>query len=170
MNRPTKRDHIFALVIIALGLLLDQAAKLLAVKYLRPIGTYVIFEGVFQLSYRENTGASFSILSGRTWFLAVFTCVVIVALGWIVFAGKVRRGTAYYSLAAIMCGGAGNLIDRVCRGYVVDMFDFCLIDFAVFNVADIFVTCGAVVFIIYYIVKKGEVFIWRSSQAKQTRD
>ena len=67
-------------------------------------------------------------------------------------------------------GGIGNLIDRFNYEFVVDMFDFTLINFAVFNVADIFVTCGSILFLIIFLFTKGEVIDLESRKKKDIPD
>ena len=76
---------------------------------------------------------------------------------YVLLRGLVRSPWGRVALVFALSGGLGNLIDRVFRGFVVDMFDFYLIDFAVFNVADIFVCCGCALFVLVFIITKGEV-------------
>lgn len=149
------------LSIFICGIALDQLVKRLAVLFLKPIGDYIIIEGVFRLSYTENTGAAFSMLEGKTLFFIILTSLIILAIAFLLITNRVDGALARYSLVLIATGGAGNLIDRIVYGYVVDMFDFYLINFAIFNVADIFVTCATVLFIISFILKKGDVIIWK---------
>ncbi len=130
---------------------LDQITKLWAVKSLRPVGEIPIIEGVFNLRYVENTGAAFSILQGKTFLLTVIPIVACVVMIYILAAGKIRSRLGTWGITLIFSGALGNLIDRIFRGAVVDMFDFELINFPVFNVADICVTIGAVLFFIYAI-------------------
>ena len=133
---------------------LDQLVKYLSVVFLKPIDTFPIIRNVFHLTYCENTGAAFSMLSGARIFFIVITAVFIMLLVWLIYSDRVQNVGAAYTMAIISAGGIGNLIDRILNGYVVDMFDFRLINFAIFNVADIAVTCGAAAFLIIYIVKK----------------
>ncbi len=130
---------------------LDQITKLWAVKSLRPVGEIPIIEGVFNLRYVENTGAAFSILQGKTFLLTVIPIVACAVMIYILAAGKMRSRLGTWGVTLIFSGALGNLIDRIFRGAVVDMFDFELINFPVFNVADICVTVGAVLFFIYAI-------------------
>ena len=148
------------ILLISAGLLLDQISKLWSVAALKPIRTMVILKNVLSLTYRENTGAAFSILENHTEFLTAITIIVTLAIVFIVVSGKIKNSVAEYSLLFIAIGGIGNCIDRVFTGHVVDMFEFTFINFAVFNVADIFVTCGSVLFIIIFIVTKGDIFRW----------
>lgn len=147
-------------LIFAAGLLLDQITKYWVVAELKPIRTFVLIKNVLSLTYRENTGAAFSILEGHTEFLTIITLFVTIALLFVVFSGKIKNIFAVYSLLFIAIGGIGNCIDRIFSGFVVDMFEFTFIDFAVFNVADIFVTCGSLLFICIFIFTKGDIFRW----------
>jgi signal peptidase II len=76
---------------------------------------------------------------------------------WLLLSERVMNKVAEYCVLFISMGGLGNLIDRFNYEFVVDMFDFTLINFAVFNVADIYVTCGSILFLIIFLFTKGEV-------------
>lgn len=145
-------------ILCALGLVADQLTKFWAYTKLRPIGQIRLWDGVFHLTYRENTGAAFSILEGKIWFFSVVTGIIIVLICIVLGKGMLKNTVAEYSLLFVGIGGLGNLIDRIMRGFVVDMFDFTLINFAVFNVADIFITCGCALFICVFLFKKGDIF------------
>ncbi len=136
-------DLLLVLTVLA-GILLDQLTKHLAVRYLLPIDTKPLWQGVLHLTYVENRGAAFGMLASSRWvFMIVSTAAILALLVWFLFFTKkpTYLGTAAISL--IVSGGIGNMIDRVAVGYVVDFIDFRLINFAVFNVADIFVCVGA---------------------------
>lgn len=134
---------------IAVLVSLDQIIKLLVIKYLEPIGSLPLIDGFIQLNYAENTGAAFGSFSGYTWILSVFTLAVIVVGLVYLLKGKVKFGVEYVCITLILAGGLGNLIDRISRGFVVDYIEPLFIDFAIFNFADILVTCSAVVLIIW---------------------
>ena len=131
--------------------LLDQAAKFFAAGLLQSVDTVPILSGIFQLTYVENSGAGFGVFSDYTWLLTVLTLIIIVlAVSYVVF--KRPNNTILLTALTFMIGGAvGNLIDRIRLGYVIDFFDFTLINFPVFNIADCFITIGAVVFAVYII-------------------
>ncbi len=143
--------QVITVMSIAVLVSLDQIIKLLVIKYLEPIGSLPLIDGFIQLNYAENTGAAFGSFSGYTWILSVFTLVVIVAGLVYILRGKVKFGVEYVCIALILAGGLGNLIDRISRGFVVDYIEPLFIDFAIFNFADILVTCSAVVLIIWMI-------------------
>lgn len=102
----------------------------------------------FKLTYIENTGAAFSMMSGHRVFLVV---VPLIAIGAGLFYLHKHRGehwSLYTAWAMIIGGGIGNLIDRTVFGSVTDMFDFSIFP-PIFNVADIGVTVGCVLFVLY---------------------
>ena len=135
--------RIVALLIIAVGIFLDQMTKFLAVTHLKGSNPFVLIDGVFQFAYQENPGAAFGILSNDRWVFLVISTIAIIAILFYVFYKKNMPTLWIVSLSLIVSGGIGNMIDRLALGYVVDFLDFCLINFAVFNVADSFVTVGA---------------------------
>ncbi len=153
--------HLVYFIITLVAVILDIVSKYLTVEYLKPVGTYKLIDGVFQLTYRENTGAAFSILEGKRIFFLIITTVLVLFIAYLLCANIVQNRIACYALSAIVGGGIGNMIDRAVNGYVVDMFDFCLINFAVFNVADIFITCGSILFLAIYIFSKGDILKWK---------
>jgi signal peptidase II len=128
---------------------LDQLVKYGAVTDLSTMATYPLWPNVFHLTYTENRGVSFSLFNGHVPVITVVTAVMLVVLLWLLYKyGKVDRSFRI-SLIYIIGGALGNLIDRVCRGFVVDMFDFRLINFAIFNVADCFIVIGVIMLMIY---------------------
>lgn len=141
--------QVITVMSIAVLVSLDQIIKLLVIKYLEPIGSLPLIDGFIQLNYAENTGAAFGSFSGYTWILSIFTLMVIVAGLVYILKGKVKFGVEYVCITLILAGGLGNLIDRISRGFVVDYIEPLFIDFAIFNFADILVTCSAVVLIIW---------------------
>lgn len=138
-----------ALLMSAVLVGIDQILKVLAIEYLKPVGSYPIIPDIFHLTYVENRGAAFGMMAGQKWFLIWVTAIVILAAVIAIMAGKIKNTTVLFSVATIIGGGVGNLIDRVYRGYVVDYVHLKIIDFAVFNFADICVTVGTVILLIY---------------------
>ncbi len=146
------------------GLLLiipDQLTKMLAVERLRGMPAVPVIPNVLELLYVENRGAAFGILNGKQWVFYIITAVVL--LGILLFVGMLPKERKYLP-AGLVCllifGGAiGNFIDRVRQAYVVDFIYFKPIDFPVFNVADIFVTCGCLFMVVLFLfVYKDEDF------------
>ncbi|MEX1308358.1 MAG: signal peptidase II [Eubacteriales bacterium] len=137
---------IIQLLIVLFAVALDRLSKIWLLDFLNANnGYHVLWPKVFSLTTVENTGAAFGMLKGGRWFFIVVTLVVLVAL--IVFLIISRKKTSWLfkiSTALIIGGAIGNLIDRIDTGVVLDFFYFELINFAVFNVADSFVTIGAI--------------------------
>ena len=134
----------------------DQITKALAVAYLKPVATVPIIQDVLHLTYRENTGAAFSILDGFRWgfvILAVIVCGVVV---YINAARKIDSKLFYTASILVVSGAIGNVIDRIATGSVVDFVDFRLINFAVFNFADICLTVGVALLFIYFLFFYGK--------------
>ncbi len=99
--------------------------------------------GVFDFRYTENTGAAWSILSGKTVLLSIFTGVLLLGLLFLLFKGVFRQPLEWISIVLIIGGGLGNLIDRIFRGYVIDFIHTLFMNFPVFNFADCCVCVGA---------------------------
>lgn len=137
--------QVITLIIIAAFVAIDQIIKLLVIEHLEPIGSLTLIDGFIQLNYAENTGAAFGSFSGKTSLLSVFTLVVIIAGIVYLMVKKRKIDVEYICITLILSGGIGNLVDRVFRGYVVDYIEFLFVDFAIFNFADILVTCSCFV-------------------------
>lgn len=128
---------------------LDQAAKLFAAGLLQGVDTVPLWNKVFHLTYVENRGAGWGMFSDHTWLLTVATIIVVVAVVGYVVAKKPKNPLLLTAFTFMIGGAVGNLVDRVRQGFVIDFFDFTLINFPVFNVADCFITVGAIAFVIY---------------------
>ena len=142
-------QFIFYCLFAAAIVVADQISKYLVVQYI-PLRADVDFiPGLASLTHVHNTGAAFSMLSGMRWlFVVIF--VVITALVLLEYFKKPMPFNKFerWCIAAIYGGGLGNVIDRVRLGHVVDMIDLDFMEFAVFNVADCFITCGCITLIV----------------------
>lgn len=149
-------------IIFILGLIilvaLDQITKWLVVVKLKPIHDIPIIEGIFHLTYVENRGAAFGIFQGKHLFFIVITLIVIT--GVTVYYYKLPKEKKYYwmrfSLILLVSGAIGNLIDRIRLNYVIDFLYFKLIDFPVFNIADICVVIGVSILSIFILLVPDE--------------
>lgn len=154
---------VVALAATVLLILLDQYTKSLAVAILKPNGPWVIIDGIFELQYLENNGAAFGMFQNMQW---VFVIMAVVILGFAVYCffrmPFTKRFTYLRILCVTICAGAiGNVIDRVTRGFVVDFFYFSLIDFPIFNVADIYITVSFVILmLLIFFYYKEEDFLF----------
>lgn len=144
-----RRLALFALVAAAV-VALDQLSKVAARSALVPGDPVTLVPGVMDLSLVYNTGAAFSLGEGGGPLFVLLAAAMLVAglvVAW-------RRADVplplLLAVAAVAGGGVGNAIDRVALGAVTDFFKTTFVDFAVFNVADIFVTCGVVLAVVLY--------------------
>ena len=142
---------ILCIIVMVLTIAVDQATKLLTLQYLTDAPMRLIPE-VLHLTYVENKGAAFGMLADQRWVFIVISTVAIVALVAYLFIKKPTDKLLCISLALIAGGGIGNMIDRIFRGFVVDMIDVTLINFYVFNVADSAVCIGCGLLILYMIL------------------
>ncbi len=140
----------YAVMGAAWVVIIDQWVKMLITWTLEPGETAELLPGLLRLQRVHNYGAAWSSLSGARWLLIGVTAVGLGVIIWLLNA-IVRHPLGIWSLWLVVGGGIGNLIDRVRLGYVVDMFATEFMDFPVFNVADIFVTCGTAAAAIYYL-------------------
>ena len=151
---------IASILFVILLVVLDQASKiyLTLVNKTSPIDLEVI-RGFFRITYTCNDGASFSILKGKRVFFIIMTIVVVCLIVYYLLKNKVYW-VEKYSLLLIISGAVGNLIDRIMYGYVIDFLYFIIFgyDFPVFNIADSFITIGAIGLIIsiLFLNKEGE--------------
>ena len=130
----------------------DQITKYLVVANIPLYGSLPFVPGIMQLTYVRNTGAAFSMLEGQQWIFALCFAVLTVLL-FVEYFKKPLPFTKLerWCIAAVYGGGLGNVIDRVFRGYVVDMLETKFMDFPVFNVADCFITCGCILLLVHII-------------------
>ena len=127
----------------------DQFTKYLTVAKI-PLWTDVpVLDQIFHFTYVQNDGAAFSMLKGQQWLFAVLFAVLTAAIVFDFWKKKMPFTTfERWCIVAIWAGGLGNMIDRVRFGYVVDMVEVEFMNFAVFNVADCFITCGCIALMI----------------------
>lgn len=168
------------LVILLLSVLvlvaLDQWTKHLAVLYLKDQEPIVLIKGVFELRYLENRGAAFGMFKNQRIVFLVLTTVIMAVLLYVY--GRIPKERRYLPMKVlcivILSGAVGNMIDRCLQGYVVDFLYFSLIDFPIFNVADIYVTVSAFVFLAFYVFyykeEEFEFLSWKKKSDKQVSD
>ena len=126
-------------ILMILIVILDQVSKWFIQSHYILMGKQVIIPGFFSITYVQNTGAAWSILSGRQTFLVWVSVIEIAVIAWFFFRNRKNSNRLYMTALTLILGGAfGNLIDRVCLHYVRDFLDFIIFgyDFPVFNIAD----------------------------------
>ena len=147
------------IVFIIIGLILDRLSK-----------SYVInnfienpYQGkLLNFTYLENRGAAFGILQDSRLFFIILTLVIVAALVYYFVKNyKKNHKILNIALAMIISGAIGNFYDRLFQGYVVDFIEFAFVKFPVFNIADIFVTLGSFLMIIYLIFFEESENIWQ---------
>ncbi len=148
------------LIFSALIILADQITKALSVRGLTGKGEVRVLPGLLHLNLSENTGASLGMLGGQRWLLVAVSAVAAAGMVWLIVKKVFRGKPELLGLSFVLGGAVGNLIDRAVRGVVVDMLFFpwigkipLLPDF-ICNVADVFITFGAVIFLAGYITSE----------------
>ena len=135
------------LIIGTILLLLDQIIKFIVID-----NNFVLIPGFLNLSYTENTGIAFGLNENN---VILIILVNIVILGIIIKFLKENMDKIdmleFISLILVLVGGFGNLIDRIFRGHVIDFININLFNFPVFNMADIYITVGAIILLIVII-------------------
>ncbi len=142
-------------------IVIDQITKYFAVLNLKGVSSWVLWDGVFELHYLENRGAAFGILQDQKMIFILIAVVVLAVIFYVLFKAPYQKmySKLHISLILIAAGAIGNLIDRVRLGYVVDFFYFSLINFPVFNVADIYVTVSSfyLVILLLFVYKESDL-------------
>ncbi|KXT76310.1 Lipoprotein signal peptidase [Streptococcus sp. DD10] len=111
--------------------------------------------GLVSLTYLQNTGAAFSMLENQQWFFIVVTIVVLSGSGYYLYKNRTGSLGLVTALSLVIAGGLGNFIDRLRLGYVVDMFHLDFMNFAIFNLADAYLTIG--VLVLFLVIFKDEM-------------
>ena len=139
-------------VLAALLVILDQAVKMCVANSIPATDSVKVIPGVIDFVYVKNRGAAFSFLANKAYGITILSivsllfCVGVVAY---VIVKKPKNKIFRASLMLMFAGAFGNAIDRIFRGYVVDFIETTFISFPVFNIADIAITVGALLLIIY---------------------
>lgn len=138
---------ILAIIIITVLVAVDQLTKLYAINVIKPQRFVTVIENFYYFTYVENRGAAFGMLQNRQLFFIIVTLVIFAVLGYVLVKYKIEGKLFYIATILIIAGGFGNLIDRIFRGYVVDFLQFSFFS-PVCNLADYYITVGAVLLII----------------------
>lgn len=155
---------------------LDQFTKKMAVLHLKDKPPIVLIDGVFELHYLENRGAAFGILQGQKTFLLLIGVLLlgILACYYVRMPNTTRFLPLRILIVFVSAGAVGNMIDRCLFEYVIDFFYFKLIDFPVFNVADIYVSLSVAVlvllFLFYYKEEDLEFLSLKRKQGERKND
>ena len=147
-------------IVTVIVLILDQLMKFWTTKNI-PLdamgGDCVeLIPRLLHLTNVHNTGAAFSILRDARWLLVGITLIFVVVVIVLITQEIIRGDLGRWSAVLVMAGALSNAIDRALYGYVVDMFEVEFMNFAVFNIADIFITVCGILFCVYIILEKPE--------------
>lgn len=147
-----------ALVLIVL----DQLIKIIVDANMMVSQSIPVIQDVLHFTYVQNEGAAFGIFQGQRWILVGVTSVVILGGIYLLAAKKLKSNFLIWSVALVIAGGVGNLIDRIFRHFVIDYIELRLINFAVFNFADCCVVIGTIMIVCYLLF--GE--LWEKKKIK----
>lgn len=140
---------------------LDQYTKYLAVIHLKDKPAFIIFNGVLELNYLENKGAAFGMLQNQKAFFIFVAVVILSVIGYVLLKtpNNKKYRILHLLLSLIAAGAIGNMIDRIRLNYVVDFIYFVLINFPIFNVADIYVTVSTavLVFLLLFVYSESDL-------------
>lgn len=128
---------------------LDRWTKAWTVRNIPLHGAVPALDGVFHLTYVRNSGMAFSLLEGMRWLFLAVTAVFLIFAVLAVVRRWIDHPLGLAALTMVVGGAIGNLIDRLASGAVVDMIELDFMDFAVFNVADCFVTVGVILLLVW---------------------
>ena len=176
-NKLLKKKKSIQLVMdflaFAVLVVIDQITKHMAIDRLKEQPAIKLIDGVFELQYLENRGAAFGMLQNGKVFFVFAAVVMLTVIVFVLMKAPLEKKYRpwHVFLVMIAAGGIGNMIDRIRLDYVVDFFYFSLIDFPIFNVADIYVTVGTALFLIMllFFCKEDDLsFISLSIQKKAT--
>ena len=143
-------------IIAAVIVGLDQFFKYMVISNISLTDTVEFIKGIINFVYVKNTGAAFGIFAGKTYILSIVSVLVCAALILFMIKNKNKSTILSLSLSMVLGGAIGNLIDRIVRGYVIDYIEPMFIDFPVINFADVAITVGAFLLVIYVIFFDGK--------------
>ena len=123
-------------------LIIDQLWKSAIVKWMEIGQTIPIWEGVFHLTSLRNKGAAFGILQNQRLFFIIVTLIAVFGIIYYLQTEGKKNRRISFALSLLLGGALGNFYDRLVRGEVVDSLDFRLIDYPIFNLADVFIFTG----------------------------
>ena len=161
MKKGQIQSNIVAIIMVSIAIFVDQWTKWLAVTHLKDKSAIELIKNIFELHYLENKGAAFGIMQNQQAFFLISGVFILVATTYIYqkMPQTKRFLLLRICLILIVSGAIGNMIDRLRFQYVIDFLYFKLIDFPIFNVADIYVTVSAIglVVLILFFYKDEEV-------------
>ena len=164
LNKSKFKNFSIAFIVMAILVTVDQVIKYFVEVNLKPISVRPLIPGFIQLHYHRNDGAMMGFLDGEITTVTILAVICMIGIIILMFTDLIKTKLDYICIVMIATGGIGNIIDRICRGYVVDYIEYLFVDFYIFNFADCLITVGAFLMIFYQIyllikeikVKKGQ--------------
>ncbi len=154
--RKVIKNMLFGLLIVIILIAIDQITKAIVRSHFERVGQSIkVIGNFFKLTYVQNQGGAWGILSGKKWFFIIITILALFIFGYFMKDFDLKNKTLYSLGLALMVGGTiGNFIDRLFFDYVTDFLDFVFFgwDFPVFNFADICLTIGVVLLLIHVLL------------------
>jgi signal peptidase II len=152
----SKKKKLFLLAdlgLIILLIFLDQFTKYLATTHLQDKPAFPIIKGVLELNFLKNSGAAFGMLQNQKVFFVLIASIILIIIAYVLFRMPDDKKYNYMHILLVMIasGAAGNMIDRIKQDYVTDFIYFVIINFPIFNVADIYVTVATIVLVILFL-------------------
>lgn len=157
MNKGKVKIILLDLLLFILLIVADQVTKYLAIVHLKGQAAIALIDGVLELQYLENRGSAFGMLQNQKVFLLFVGVLFMAVLLFFVIKMPAEKKfiPANIVFTMVMAGGIGNMIDRIRFDFVVDFISFVLINFPIFNVADIFIVIGTFsLFVLFMFVYK----------------
>lgn len=147
----------------------DQLIKQWANVVLQPVGAITLLPGIVELRYYLNDGMAFSMLAGKKTLLIIVTSIMLVCVLALLLLRKMNPWERV-SWMLILGGGIGNLVDRVLNGVVVDYINVLFVNFAVFNFADICITTGVIMLVLWVLYDSFQKDKEEKAAAEQNKD
>lgn len=143
----------FYMLIILVLIIFDQLSKYFVVEKFSHGETYSLLEGIFHITYVQNKGIAFGMFQNSVKLISILTIIIVIIIGF--YIGKeIKKSSKIEKIAYsfIFAGALGNMIDRIFRGFVVDMMDFKIFWTYIFNLADVWINIGVFLIIIDYFI------------------
>ena len=157
-------------ILFVICIAIDRVCKFLADSRLKDRASVSLINSILEFRYTENTGAAFGVLKGQTsFFVLVSVVIVLTGLYFLIKSpGKRKYISSHIFISLILCGSVGNTLDRLLYGAVIDYIYFSIIDFPIFNIADIYSTVGTVglIIVLIFVFKEDDLNFLRFKEKK----
>ena len=165
MQKMQKSNRlIYTSITTALVIVLDQITKLIVSGNMEVGESFGLIPYIMNIHFVRNKGAAFGMLADQRWIFMTFSVIALGIMFYVLKKTNIRSHLFYISMAFIIGGGIGNMIDRTIYGSVIDFMEFDFVSFAIFNVADAFLTAGVIMMAVYLL------FIEKKDKQKSEKD